>query len=131
MGSSIDDRSIGPPHAYAHDNGWPVDLLQSIWSEQYELLADRIGVIERATSALEDDSLEEGLRVQAQRAAHMLAGSIGVFGFQQAGEAARDLELELELALACPTPGRASILRSLLLSLHQIDRAPASHAGRR
>jgi len=99
------------------DAGWPVDLLQSVWSGQRELMAERIDVIERAAAALEEGRLEEQLRVQAQRVAHMLAGSIGIFGFQQAGEAARELELEL----ASPALERASTVRSLLSCLHRID----------
>jgi Hpt domain len=114
---SAEDRSIGIP---GKDAGWPVDLLWLVWSEQQHLFAERIEVIERATSALEEDRLGEQLRAEAQRAAHMLAGSIGIFGFQDASEAAGDLELEL----AQPAPKRAPTVRKLLSRLPRTDRNP-------
>ncbi len=101
------------------DAEWPFDLLQSIWDEQKGLLAERVAVIEHAVSELEEDRLREPLRAQAERAAHMLAGSIGIFGFGQAGDAARELEQEL----ADPRLERAPVARKLLLCL-QIDRGP-------
>jgi hypothetical protein len=110
------DSSIGIPGV--KDAGWPVDLVQSVWVEQRHLLAERVDVIERAALALEEDCLGEELRAQAQRAAHMLAGSVGIFGLQRAGEAARDLELEL----ARPSPERAPIVRRLLSRLSGPDR---------
>jgi chemotaxis protein histidine kinase CheA len=123
MGSSTDDRSIGMPAA--QDAGWPVDLLRSIWSEQRELLAERVDAIDHATAALEGGRLDEQLRVQAQRAAHTLSGSIGIFGFHQASEAARELELELE----SPALERVPTIRKLLSCLHRIDRGPPESRG--
>ncbi len=115
---SAEDRSIGIPGASS--SGWPVDLLRAVWSEQRHLLAERIEVIERATSALEDDRLGEDLRAEAQSAAHMLAGSLGIFGSQTASDVARDLEV----ALARPAPRRARAVRGLLSRLPRIDREP-------
>jgi HPt (histidine-containing phosphotransfer) domain-containing protein len=83
-------------------------------------LVERIEVIERATSALEEDQLSEQLRAEAERAAHMLAGSLGIFGSQTASDVARDLEL----ALARPAPQRARAVRGLLSRLPRIDREP-------
>jgi HPt (histidine-containing phosphotransfer) domain-containing protein len=68
-------------------------------------------VIERAIAALASDRLDTDLRRDAERAAHMLAGSIGMFGFIRASKAARDLELQL----AHPTPDRVPALSALLL----------------
>lgn len=123
MRSLSGNRSIGIPDK--HD-GWPVDLLRAVWSEQQPLLAERIEVVERATSALEEDRLGEELRVEAQRAAHMLAGSLGIFASQTASEVARDLEL----ALARPAPQQAPAVREMLSRLPRIDREPlALHAN--
>jgi HPt (histidine-containing phosphotransfer) domain-containing protein len=115
---SAEDRSIGI-HS-SRDSGWPVDLLRAVWSEHQPLLVERIEVIERATSALEEDQLSEQLRAEAERAAHMLAGSLGIFGSQTASDVARDLEL----ALARPAPQRARAVRGLLSRLPRIDREP-------
>jgi chemotaxis protein histidine kinase CheA len=117
--ASTSDRLIGTPGAQRA--GWPVDLLQAIWSEQQPLLDERIGVIERAASALDQNRLGERLRAEAQRAAHMLAGSIGIFGFDDASQAAHALELEL----ACPSRERAQTMHALTSRLRNV------HAGRR
>jgi chemotaxis protein histidine kinase CheA len=115
---SAEDRSIGI--LSSRDSGWPVDLLRAVWSEHQPLLVERIEVIERATSALEEDQLSEQLRAEAERAAHMLAGSLGIFGSQTASDVARDLEL----ALARPAQQRARAVRGLLSRLPRIDREP-------
>jgi chemotaxis protein histidine kinase CheA len=97
------------------EDDWPAELLRSIWREQQHRLTARIAVIERATVAIEHDCLGEELRAQAQRAAHTLAGSIGIFGLEDAGAAAHALELEL----ACPAPERTAAIRELLVRLMQ------------
>ncbi len=56
---------------------------------------DRMATIEHALTELVDDRLDPGLRGEAERAAHMLAGSLGMFGFILAADAARRLECEL------------------------------------
>jgi two-component system, NarL family, response regulator NreC len=58
-------------------------------------VSERIGVLENALAALADDRLEADLRCEAERAAHTLAGSLGMFGFVSAADAARKLEREL------------------------------------
>ncbi len=92
---------------------WTVEALRTVWEHQRSRVSDRIGVIERAVAALEEDRLDADLRADAERTAHMLAGSIGMFGFIDASGAARELELEL----AHPTPDRAPVLSALLARL--------------
>lgn len=92
---------------------WTVDALRAVWEHQQERVNERIETIERALAALASDRLDDGLRRDAERAAHMLAGSLGMFGFVRASRAARSLELEL----ACATPERASVMSALLASV--------------
>jgi HPt (histidine-containing phosphotransfer) domain-containing protein len=66
--------------------------VREVWARQQEQVRARIGVIENALAALADDRLEAGLRDEAERAAHTLAGSLGMFGFVSASAAARRLE---------------------------------------
>jgi chemotaxis protein histidine kinase CheA len=99
-----------------------VDALRSIWEEQRDRVNDRICVIEGAITALSGDNLDAGLRVQAQRAAHMLAGSVGMFGFLGASEAAHNLERELEQ----PTPDRTPVLSALLSRIRSEVRGPVA-----
>jgi Hpt domain len=92
---------------------WTVDALRSIWGRQQSRVNYRIDVIEHAVAELASGRLDADLRRDAESAAHMLAGSVGMFGFIRASRAARDLELQL----AHPTPDRAPALSALLLSV--------------
>lgn len=100
---------------------WTVDALRSVWEHQQDRVRERIGVIERAIAALTNDRLDSYLRRDAERAAHMLASSVGTFGFIGASEAARALELELARH---PKPDRAPVLSALLLRVHNGVRGP-------
>jgi HPt (histidine-containing phosphotransfer) domain-containing protein len=85
-------------------------VLRAVWARQHGQVNERIGVLESALAALADDRLGADLRCAAERAAHILAGSLGMFGFMGATDAARELEREL----ANPVPERAPELSVLL-----------------
>lgn len=101
---------------------WTVDALRSVWERQNERVSERIGVIEQALMALGVDSLDIELRSDAERAAHMLAGSVGMFGFLDASDAAHELESELPQA----TADRTSELLALLRRLRQGVQGPVT-----
>jgi HPt (histidine-containing phosphotransfer) domain-containing protein len=101
---------------------WTVEALSSVWEHQQSRVSARIEVIERAVAALGEDHLSVDLKADAERAAHMLAGSIGMFGFIDASDAAHALELEL----AHPTPERAPVLSALLATLRSGVRRPVA-----
>jgi HPt (histidine-containing phosphotransfer) domain-containing protein len=104
----------------AQSAAWTVDALRSVWEHQQSRVSERIGVIELAIKALADDRLGSDLRDEAQRAAHMLAGSLGMFGFILAADAARGLESEL----AHPRIDRAPALSGLLARVRAGVRGP-------
>ncbi len=89
------------------------DALNVVWAGQSHLVRERVDLIEVAVAALADDRLETCLRCQAQIAAHMLAGSIGTFGFVKASQAA----FSLELGLVDPTQDDAPALSALTLKI--------------
>jgi HPt (histidine-containing phosphotransfer) domain-containing protein len=97
-----------------------------VWEHQQDRVSDRIGTIERAVAELADDRLDPDLRGEAERAAHMLAGSLGMFGFIAAADAARRLEREL----AQPTIDRAPALSGLLARLRAGVQGPVVLCGR-
>lgn len=99
---------------------WTLGVLRSVWGHQRGRVGDRITVIEHAITALANDSLDADRRRDAERAAHMLAGSVGMFGFVDASDAARSLESEL----AHPTPDRAPELSALLGRVRSGVRGP-------
>jgi HPt (histidine-containing phosphotransfer) domain-containing protein len=98
------------------------DMLHAIWRRQQVRVGERVELIEHAAHALGQGQLGATLRDEAQRAAHMLAGSLGTFGFADASRAALELELELaglELEPARPMPARAAAMTSLLAELRR------------
>jgi hypothetical protein len=103
-------------------SGWSVDALPVVWARQRGQVSERIGVLERALAALADDRLETCLRLEAERAAHTLAGSLGMFGFMGAADAARKLEQEL----ANPQPKCVPALGELLEQLQDGVKGPVA-----
>jgi HPt (histidine-containing phosphotransfer) domain-containing protein len=99
---------------------WTAEALRSVWERQRDRVNGLIGVIEQAVSALSRGSLDASLQADAERAAHMLAGSVGMFGFIDASVAARGLESEL----AHPTAERVPALLALLERLRHGVQGP-------
>jgi diguanylate cyclase (GGDEF)-like protein len=78
-----------------------------------------VAVIETALASLNTRKLEEDLRERAQRAAHMLAGTVGTFGFKRASEAARELQHEFERAVPARYPTMAWLAAVLRRELEE------------
>ena len=115
-------RSADAPQPAQTQAAWTADALRSVWTRQQGRIHARIALIERAVTALAEDRLDAALRADAERAAHMLAGSLGMFGFSGAADAAHELEAEL----AHPTPNRTAALPALLLRLRSGVQGPVS-----
>jgi chemotaxis protein histidine kinase CheA len=81
--------------------------LDTIWRRFEGEIHEHVRLVGRATVELRAGRLNPTLCEDARRAAHMLAGSVGTFGFRQASDAAR--ALELELAGGCPS-GSAAVV---------------------
>ncbi|MDQ3809678.1 MAG: response regulator [Chloroflexota bacterium] len=67
-------------------------VLADIWQRNRHANAERLAVVESASSALAAGELTPELSLDAAREAHKLAGGVGSFGFHGASEAARILE---------------------------------------
>jgi diguanylate cyclase (GGDEF)-like protein len=94
------------------------NAVQAIWEKHRESAFGRVGLIERAITELTVAMLDEGLRDEAQHAAHMLAGSVGTFGFTRASQAAHTLEDEL----AAPTQAQVPRLAELVMEVrHDLE----------
>jgi HPt (histidine-containing phosphotransfer) domain-containing protein len=89
------------------------------------LAQKRIAVIQRAVAALADEHLDSDLRREAESEAHMLAGSMGMFGFMQASVAARRVEWEL----AHLGPASERMLVVLLASIRSDVQHPVGGLG--
>jgi hypothetical protein len=64
----------------------------TMWERVKGSIPRRIAVLERATSALVQGTLDDVLRQQAEGEAHKLAGLVGIFGFTAGVQAAREAE---------------------------------------
>jgi HPt (histidine-containing phosphotransfer) domain-containing protein len=101
MQTTTDTRILAPD---------ATEMLRAIWQRQRLCVSERVELIERAAHALAQGQLDVSLNDEAERAAHMLAGSLGIFGFAQASRAAHELEVEL----ADPLPTHAASVAALL-----------------
>lgn len=86
MQTTTDTRLLAPDAS---------EMLRAIWQRQQVRVGERVELIERAAQALAQGQLDASLQDEAERAAHMLAGSLGTFGFAKASRAAHELEVEL------------------------------------
>ena len=66
--------------------------LNDVWQEVLPLMLTRLEAIERAQRELQAGKLTDDLRLDAAQQAHKLAGSLGVFGMQEASELAAKIE---------------------------------------
>jgi DNA-binding response OmpR family regulator len=78
-----------PPNPLTPHASTPIS---TFWEEYRPQYRDRLTVIEQAISALQNTSLTEELRQQAQREAHTLKGSLGLFDLDDASELSRQVE---------------------------------------
>lgn len=67
-----------------------------VWQQAKENLNRRVTVVEKATTLLLQDKLSDELRQQAEREAHKLAGSLGMFGSDEGSRIAKEIEPLLE-----------------------------------
>jgi HPt (histidine-containing phosphotransfer) domain-containing protein len=88
----------------------PPVVLGAIWAEHEATTLDRVALLEDAVERLIAGDLPEHEREQARNAAHMLAGSVGMFGFERSSAAAHALEEALERGVT-PDCERAHVLR--------------------
>ena len=100
-----------------------VAVAAGIWGQTKEKFSQRVAVVEQATQALLADTLGNELRQEAERAAHKLAGSLGMFNFDQGSKLAREIE-QLFHAEGSLNPDQRQRLSDLTAALSQdIQRA--------
>ena len=78
--------------------------LAAIWQRQQPQVSQRIELLEQAAAAI---PLSEARQQEAASIAHKLAGMLGMFGFTEGTEIARELEQHLDQ----PNPEAATLSR--------------------
>ena len=77
-----------------------IAVAAGIWEQTKAKFSQRVAVIEQATKALLANALGDELQQEAEQAAHKLAGSLGMFNFDQGSRQAREVEQLLHAARA-------------------------------
>lgn len=90
------------------------DKLAVLWQRNVPTLLERLDILDRIAAAAVSGCLTPGDQLEARNIAHKLAGTLGMFGYQQGTDVARKLELLLSEPLA--NPGK---LQPLAASLRQ------------
>ena len=99
--------------------------IQAIFEKTRDELARRVETLEETVAAMLEGNLDESLRARAERDAHKLAGSLGMFGLPRGSELARELEQALAV-LDGPALSEAPRLAELVLALRsQLDDGPS------
>jgi HPt (histidine-containing phosphotransfer) domain-containing protein len=91
------------------------DLLLRLWQKNLPTIRQRLDRLDQLGSAAACGTLEEPTRVEALRIAHNLAGSLGMYGYQQGTEVAS----KMERILKSPTPETLSTLGTLAADLRK------------
>ncbi len=106
--------------------------IRAIWERRRDEVLTRVDVVEEAVAEALAGSLEEGLRIRAEREAHKLAGSLGTFGFERGSELARDLEVALQASdgsLRSGAPRLARLVMSLRQQLERVEKSGEARNG--
>ena len=90
-------------------------LLADLWQRHLPTLHRRLAILERAATAASTGVLAEAVCAEALSIAHKLSGNLGMFGYQQAG----DIASEIEQVFRAPTPKKLIQLTALTQKLRQ------------
>lgn len=85
--------------------------IQSIWQQVKENLTQRVAIIQEAARAAQDRNLTETLRETAEKTAHKLIGSLGMFGSDQGSELAQQLEKLFQIKTRLRPPQAKKLLQ--------------------
>lgn len=90
--------------------------VQAVLDEHRGVLDQCVATVEAAVTAMVSAGLDEDLRARAERDAHKLAGSLGMFGLPRGSEVAAELERSLGVA-GGPAAAELPRLAELVLDL--------------
>ena len=96
-----------------------------LWERFKEPILGQVDVLEQAIVALMEGCLEHDLQRQAEREAHKLAGSLGMFGFAEGSRLAREMEYRLQ-GSATLEQTQALPLAELVMALRRELERPAA-----
>ena len=83
-------------------------LLATLWVKIQPLVEERLATLDKAAAAASAGALADDVRKEAASNAHKLAGSLGMYGYDEGTRVAR--ELEVMLGGAAPDGARLVVL---------------------
>jgi HPt (histidine-containing phosphotransfer) domain-containing protein len=72
------------------------ELLRTLWKQSLPTIRERLASLDDVVTEAEAGRLSAAQQAEGASVAHKLAGSLGMFGYHQGTEHARELELLLE-----------------------------------
>lgn len=100
-----------------------IETAISVWQRVQEKFTNRVAVIEQATTAILKDDLDESLRQQAQEEAHKLAGSLGMFDFDEGSHLAQEMEQLFEAKMPLKPQQRKRLAELVVAMRQELERA--------
>lgn len=91
------------------------DVLVQLWQKHLPTIRERLDLLDKFGTIAASGALDEPTRLEALNIAHKLAGSLGMYGYQQGTEVAS----QMERILKSPTPDTLLTLHSLAADLRQ------------
>jgi HPt (histidine-containing phosphotransfer) domain-containing protein len=87
-------------------------LLAALWVKVRPVVEERLALLDAAAAAAANGALGEAQRTEASGAAHKLAGSLGMYGYDEGTAVAR--KIEVLLGEATPDAARLRALNAEL-----------------
>lgn len=97
--------------------------VSGVWERLKEKLDNRVAVIEQATTAMLQDTLNSELRQKAEKEAHKLAGSLGMFDFDQGSRLAQEMEHLFQLQESLNQKQRLRLSELVIALRQELQRA--------
>jgi HPt (histidine-containing phosphotransfer) domain-containing protein len=91
------------------------NVLAELWKKNLPTVQERLDLLDKFGKAAASGKLDEPTRIEALNIAHKLAGSLGMYGYQQGTEVAS----KMERILKSPTPETLLTLRTLAADLRK------------
>lgn len=102
--------------------------LTTVWETYQELSRDRLLILERAAAEWLENRLKQEQCQKAQEAAHKLTGALGIFGFTEASQVAKEIE-EIFQAGGVLNQKKALHLAGLLTRLREVMEQPKAQTS--
>ncbi|MGH9597465.1 MAG: Hpt domain-containing protein [Edaphobacter sp.] len=91
------------------------NILVHLWQKNLPTIRERLDLLDKFGAAAASGKLNEPTRLEALSIAHKLAGSLGMYGYQQGTEVAS----KMERILKSPTPETLATLCTLAADLRK------------